>query len=151
MFNHRNDYEDYAEICFKEFGDRVKYWITLNEPWTYSMGGYAAGLLAPGRCSDWQGLNCAGGDSGTEPYLAAHYQLLAHAKVVHLYKKKYQVQYITNSIRFLTSFKISFDREITYTYIRHINVFLLLSMISFSLKHYKKRHSITSFIYLFLF
>ncbi|XP_073264135.1 beta-glucosidase 13 isoform X2 [Populus alba] len=84
------DYEDYAEICFKEFGDRVKYWITLNEPWTYSMGGYAAGLLAPGRCSDWQGLNCAGGDSATEPYLAAHYQLLAHARAVHLYKKKYQ-------------------------------------------------------------
>jgi hypothetical protein len=81
------------------------------------MGGYAAGLLAPGRCSDWQGLDCAGGDSGTEPYLAAHYQLLAHAKVVHLYKKKYQVQYITNSIRFLTSFKISFDIEITYIYV----------------------------------
>uniref|UniRef100_A0A6N2KKK3 Beta-glucosidase n=1 Tax=Salix viminalis TaxID=40686 RepID=A0A6N2KKK3_SALVM len=85
-----NDYEDYAQICFREFGDRVKYWITLNEPWSFSMGGYAAGLLAPGRCSDWQGLNCAGGDSGTEPYLAAHYQLLAHAKAVQLYKKKYQ-------------------------------------------------------------
>uniref|UniRef100_A0A6N2K6K8 Beta-glucosidase n=1 Tax=Salix viminalis TaxID=40686 RepID=A0A6N2K6K8_SALVM len=85
-----NDYEDYAQICFREFGDRVKYWITLNEPWSFSIGGYAAGLLAPGRCSDWQGLNCAGGDSGTEPYLAAHYQLLAHAKAVQLYKKKYQ-------------------------------------------------------------
>ncbi|CAK7339252.1 unnamed protein product [Dovyalis caffra] len=85
-----NDFRDYSEICFEEFGDRVKHWITLNEPWSYSMGGYAAGLFAPGRCSDWQGLNCTGGDSGIEPYLASHYQLLAHAKAVKLYKEKYQ-------------------------------------------------------------
>ncbi|KAJ4724164.1 Beta-glucosidase [Melia azedarach] len=86
-----NDFRDYAEVCFKEFGDRVKHWITLNEPWTYSTGGYASGYLAPGRCSDWQQLNCTGGDSATEPYLVAHHQLLAHAAAVHLYKTKYQV------------------------------------------------------------
>ncbi|KAM3371205.1 hypothetical protein ACQJBY_018533 [Aegilops geniculata] len=27
-----NDYKDFAEVCFREFGDRVKHWITLNEP-----------------------------------------------------------------------------------------------------------------------
>ncbi|KAJ1377066.1 Glycosyl hydrolases family 1, N-terminal conserved site, partial [Sesbania bispinosa] len=85
-----NDFQEYAELCFKEFGDRVKHWITLNEPWTYSNGGYATGMLAPGRCSKWLNPNCTGGDSGTEPYLVSHHQLLAHAAAVQVYKQKYQ-------------------------------------------------------------
>uniref|UniRef100_A0A2N9G8F8 Beta-glucosidase n=1 Tax=Fagus sylvatica TaxID=28930 RepID=A0A2N9G8F8_FAGSY len=82
-----NDFRDYAELCFKEFGDRVKHWITLNEPWSYSYGGYASGLLAPDRCSAWQNLNCTGGNSGTEPYLVAHHLLLAHAAAVEVVQK----------------------------------------------------------------
>ncbi|KAI4357107.1 hypothetical protein L6164_001076 [Bauhinia variegata] len=85
-----DDFRDYAELCFKEFGDRVKHWITLNEPWTVSRNGYAAGNLAPGRCSAWQNLNCTGGDSATEPYIVAHNQLLAHAAAVNVYRTKYQ-------------------------------------------------------------
>ncbi|KAL1324000.1 hypothetical protein AAHE18_13G056900 [Arachis hypogaea] len=85
-----DDFKDYAEVCFKEFGDRVKHWITLNEPKSVSKNGYANGRYAPGRCSDWLKLNCTGGDSGTEPYLAAHHQLLAHAAAAKLYKTKYQ-------------------------------------------------------------
>ncbi|GMP88262.1 hypothetical protein CsSME_00040312 [Camellia sinensis var. sinensis] len=48
------------------------------------------GFLAPGRCSSWQQLRCTGGDSATEPYLVAHYQLLAHAAAVKLYRSKYE-------------------------------------------------------------
>ncbi|KAK7262563.1 hypothetical protein RJT34_30137 [Clitoria ternatea] len=84
------DFRDYADLCFKEFGDRVKFWVTLNEPWTYSQKGYANGQLAPGRCSSWLHSNCTGGDSGTEPYLVTHHQLLAHVAAVHVYKTKYQ-------------------------------------------------------------
>ncbi|KAM5582563.1 beta-glucosidase 12-like [Rosa sericea] len=83
-------FRDYAELCYKEFGDRVKHWITLNQPWAYSNGGYATGSKAPGRCSAWQQLNCTGGDSGTEPYLVGHHLLLSHAAAVKLYKQKYQ-------------------------------------------------------------
>jgi len=86
-----DDFQDYAELCFKEFGDRVKHWITLNEPWSYSNAGYTGMGLAPGRCSAWQNLNCTGGDSGTEPYIVAHHQLLSHASAVKVYKQKYQV------------------------------------------------------------
>ncbi|KAJ7982476.1 Beta-glucosidase [Quillaja saponaria] len=87
-----NDFRDFAELCFKEFGDRVMKWITLNEPWSFSMGGYAGNgrPQAPGCCSDWQSLNCTGGDSRTEPYLVSHHQLLAHSAAVKLYKANYQ-------------------------------------------------------------
>ncbi|XP_042489610.1 beta-glucosidase 12-like isoform X2 [Macadamia integrifolia] len=84
-----DDFQDYAELCFKEFGDRVKHWITLNEPWGFSTGGYNSGTQAPGRCSKWVG-NCTSGNSATEPYLVAHHQLLAHAAAVKAYKDKYQ-------------------------------------------------------------
>ncbi|KAL0305057.1 UNVERIFIED_CONTAM: Beta-glucosidase 12 [Sesamum angustifolium] len=50
-----DDYKDFAELCFKEFGDRVKHWATLNEPYIFSSGGYDGGLTgnaAPGRCSN---------------------------------------------------------------------------------------------------
>ncbi|KAK4384037.1 Furcatin hydrolase [Sesamum angolense] len=49
-----DDFRDFAELCFKEFGDRVKHWITLNEPFSFASGGYDGsfvGRLAPGRCS----------------------------------------------------------------------------------------------------
>ncbi|OWM73474.1 hypothetical protein CDL15_Pgr026573 [Punica granatum] len=85
------DFRDHTELCFKEFGDRVKHWITLNEPWSYSVIGYAMGLSAPGRSSEWQHLNCTGGDSSTEPYLVAHNQILAHATAAKLYRETYQL------------------------------------------------------------
>ncbi|KAJ9177253.1 hypothetical protein P3X46_012490 [Hevea brasiliensis] len=85
-----DDFQDFAETCFKEFGDRVKHWITFNEPTGFSVAGYALGILAPGRCLASQNINCTGGDSATEPYLVSHYQLLAHAAAVNLYKRKYQ-------------------------------------------------------------
>ncbi|KAL6516256.1 Beta-glucosidase 12 [Orobanche gracilis] len=84
------DFGDYAELCFRRFGDRVKYWVTINEPYTYANAGYATGEYAPGRCSVWQQLNCSAGDSGIEPYMVAHHQLLAHAAAVRIYKQKYQ-------------------------------------------------------------
>ncbi|MED6143241.1 Beta-glucosidase 12, variant 2 [Stylosanthes scabra] len=85
-----DDFRDYAEVCFREFGDRVKHWITLNEPWSVAVHGYEDGMYAPGRCSAWKNLNCTGGDSATEPYIVFHYLLLAHAAAVNIYKTKYQ-------------------------------------------------------------
>ncbi|MED6182764.1 hypothetical protein PIB30_031766 [Stylosanthes scabra] len=85
-----DDFKDYAEVCFKEFGDRVKHWMTLNGPGIWSLLGYANILKAPGRCSTWLPFNCSDGDSATEPYIVAHHQLLAHATAVKLYREKYQ-------------------------------------------------------------
>ncbi|XP_059669627.1 beta-glucosidase 12-like [Cornus florida] len=85
-----NDFHDYAKLCFERFGDRVKNWATFNEPWSYSTAGYTSGAFAPGRCSSWLENNCTGGDSGIEPYIVTHNQILAHAAAVSLYKSNYQ-------------------------------------------------------------
>ncbi|CAK9328034.1 unnamed protein product [Citrullus colocynthis] len=94
-----NDYLDFADLCFKEFGDRVKHWITFNEQYVFTINGYATGAFAPGRCSSWQPFNCLGGDSGTEPYRVGHHLILAHATAVKLYKSKYQLAPATRSFR----------------------------------------------------
>lgn len=28
-----NYFNDFANLCFERFGNRVKYWITFNNPW----------------------------------------------------------------------------------------------------------------------
>ncbi|KAK8919183.1 Beta-glucosidase 12 [Platanthera zijinensis] len=88
------DFKNYAKICYEEFGDKVKHWITMNEPWTFSTLGYGQGVHAPGRCTKGlPNLNCpAGGDSLREPYIAAHNILLAHAEAARLYIDEYQAK-----------------------------------------------------------
>ncbi|XP_065874768.1 beta-glucosidase 12-like [Euphorbia lathyris] len=84
-----DDFRDYAELCFNTFGDRVKLWVTINEPMMYAQQGYASATFAPGRCSNRS--RCSAGDSSVEPYIVAHHLLLAHAAAVKLYKEKYQI------------------------------------------------------------
>ncbi|KAJ0979805.1 hypothetical protein J5N97_015279 [Dioscorea zingiberensis] len=86
-----DDFTAYANVCFREFGDRVSHWTTIVEVNMMSIGSYDNGLFAPGRCSDPFGVtNCTSGNSTTEPYISTHNALLAHASAVHLYRSKYQ-------------------------------------------------------------
>jgi len=68
----------YADILFDHLGDRVRHWITLNEPWVTAVLGHGQGVFAPGRVSN------------AEPYLAAHNLIRAHAKAVDIYRERYQ-------------------------------------------------------------
>ncbi|KAI4323456.1 hypothetical protein L6164_023059 [Bauhinia variegata] len=68
------------DTCFASFGDRVKYWITINEPLQTAVNGYDTGINAPGRSEN----------ASTEPYLAAHHEILAHAAAVSIYRSKYK-------------------------------------------------------------
>ncbi|KAJ7972962.1 putative Beta-glucosidase [Quillaja saponaria] len=85
------DFTAYADVCFREFGDRVLYWTTVNEPNVFALGGYDSGEEPPQRCSPPFGVvNCSKGNSTSEPYLVVHHILLAHASAVNLYRKQYK-------------------------------------------------------------
>ena len=74
-------FEEYSRVCFEEFGDRVKMWITLNEPWVTAVLGYGLATMAPGI----NGI-------GTLTYIVAHNQIRAHAKAVKVYKADFKQQ-----------------------------------------------------------
>lgn len=75
------DFKNFARLCFERFGDRVKHWITLNEPYVYTVYGYEDGVFAPGRSER----------PGTEPYIVAHNLLRAHAAAVKEYRENFYV------------------------------------------------------------
>ncbi|XP_050208680.1 beta-glucosidase 46-like isoform X2 [Mercurialis annua] len=85
----QKDFGHYADICFKYFGDRVKFWATFNEPNFQAILGYRSGEYPPFRCSSPFG-NCTAGDSEKEPFMVAHNIILSHATAVETYRTKYQ-------------------------------------------------------------
>ncbi|KAK0587162.1 hypothetical protein LWI29_018489 [Acer saccharum] len=87
-FLKRDDFKDYVEILFRTFGDRVKNWITINEPQNYAKFGYDIGMAPQVRCSDRK--ICTAGNSATEPYIVTHNLLLAHATAFRLYREKFE-------------------------------------------------------------
>lgn len=42
-------FADYAALCYDAFGDRVRDWVTVNEPWIAGVLGHQLGLHAPGE------------------------------------------------------------------------------------------------------
>lgn len=74
-------FEDYARVAFEQFGDRVKTWITINEPSEVCDSGYGTGGAAPGI-----------EQSGTLDYLCGKTILLAHSKAFHLYDEYFRRQ-----------------------------------------------------------
>ncbi|MEQ2158109.1 hypothetical protein GOODEAATRI_008788 [Goodea atripinnis] len=56
MVNHFNDF---ANLCFEKFGDRVKHWITFNNPWVclqlvfILLLEFATGLVGISLSGDW--------------------------------------------------------------------------------------------------
>lgn len=61
---------EFAGMVGERFGDRVSHWITVNEPVTVTLNGYALGLHAPGHSLLFDSLP------------AAHHQLLGHGLAV---------------------------------------------------------------------
>lgn len=79
-------FADYAETCFRAFGDRVGHWMTINEPWVVSDAGYLHGVHAPGHKNIY------------EAPIASHHLLLAHAAAVRTYRasQKGQIGIVVN-------------------------------------------------------
>ncbi|KAG5671236.1 hypothetical protein PVAND_001445 [Polypedilum vanderplanki] len=72
-------FEIFADLAFKSFGDRVKEWITFNEPSVFCDEGYGWASHAPEIRTDKNIGN----------YLCTHHVLLAHASAYRMYKEKY--------------------------------------------------------------
>ncbi|CAL2254206.1 unnamed protein product [Prunus armeniaca] len=81
----REEFVHFASICFESFGDRVKYWVTINEPNMVADFAYLRGLYPPARCSPPFG-NCSTGNSDIEPLIGMHNMLIAHAMAVEIYR-----------------------------------------------------------------
>jgi beta-glucosidase len=65
---------DYADYLFQRFGDRVKNWITLNEPWVMAFIGHLYGEHAPGMRDMYAA------------FAVAHNELRAHSKAVDAFR-----------------------------------------------------------------
>ncbi|XP_075488112.1 beta-glucosidase 18-like [Primulina tabacum] len=87
----QEDFVYFAEICFKNFADRVKHWATINEPNLFVEMAYVRAAFPPARCSPPYG-NCAQGNSDVEPLTAVHNMLLAHAKASKLYGEQFKLE-----------------------------------------------------------
>ncbi|GMP65722.1 hypothetical protein CsSME_00026402 [Camellia sinensis var. sinensis] len=85
----QEDFVHFAETCFKNFGDRVKYWITINEPNLFVELAYIEGIFPPSHCSEPYG-NCSVSNSNMEQLIAMHNMLLSHAKATNLYRECFQ-------------------------------------------------------------
>ncbi|KAI8463581.1 MAG: glycoside hydrolase superfamily [Monoraphidium minutum] len=75
------DFVNYADVLFENFGDRVKYWMTFNEPLMTCDASYGFGKFAPAFKGGHVAL-----------YSCAHHVLLAHATTSRLAKDKYRKQ-----------------------------------------------------------
>ena len=68
-------FAEYARVLYKALDGRVKKWVTLNEPWVVTDGGYLHGALAPGHRSKY------------EAPIASHNLMRAHGAAVKAYRE----------------------------------------------------------------
>ncbi|MCP4594656.1 MAG: beta-glucosidase [bacterium] len=67
-------FADYANVVFDRLGDRVRFWLTINEPWCIVDGGYFTAQHAPGIEDPALG------------YVAGHNLMRGHAYAVAAYR-----------------------------------------------------------------
>ncbi len=66
----------FAEFCFAEYGDKVNYWITINEPWSVVAGQYIIGHFPPNIKYDLP-----------KAIQSLHNMMVGHARVVKVFKE----------------------------------------------------------------
>ncbi|GAA3918976.1 GH1 family beta-glucosidase [Luteimonas lutimaris] len=67
-------FAEYGRVLYCALDGRVKKWVTLNEPWVVTDGGYLHGTLAPGHRSRY------------EAPIASHNLMRAHGAAVQAYR-----------------------------------------------------------------
>lgn len=79
-------FADYGQVLYRALDGRVKKWVTLNEPWVVTDGGYLHGALAPGHRSRF------------EAPIASHNLMRAHGAAVQAYRAegKHEIGLVVN-------------------------------------------------------
>lgn len=95
-----DDYVNYATTLFKQYGDRVKYWITMNEQNVFTGLGWLEGMHPPGKVDDFKTF-----------YQVNHYANLAHAKSVLALKELYPDAKVGASFAYGPSYAIDCKPE----------------------------------------
>lgn len=67
-------FAEYGDVLYRALDGRVRKWVTLNEPWVISDGGYLHGALAPGHRSRY------------EAPIVSHNLMRAHGAAVQAYR-----------------------------------------------------------------
>ena len=86
----------YAKTCFTEYGEKVPYWSTVNEPQCNVMAGYAWGNNPPFEKDIRKSLH------------ASHNMILAHFKTVKLYRE----MGLKGKIGFVNHFQLAFGASL---------------------------------------
>jgi beta-glucosidase len=79
-------FAEYGNVMYRALDGRVKKWVTHNEPWVVTDGGYLHGALAPGHRSRY------------EAPIASHNMMRAHGKAVQAYRAigKHEIGLVVN-------------------------------------------------------
>ncbi|HRX15945.1 MAG TPA: family 1 glycosylhydrolase [Spirochaetota bacterium] len=80
-------FADYTEICANHFGDRIKNWITIEDPLTEIEYGYRTGTMPPGVIAP------------EKIFVATHNMLIAHAMAYYTLKEANSDNYCGLGVR----------------------------------------------------
>ncbi|CAH1640813.1 unnamed protein product [Spodoptera littoralis] len=97
-------FADYARVVFTLFGDRVKIWLTINEPIVECDWYYGQGVLAPQL------------DYYVGPYMCNKNLLLSHAKAYRVYDHEFRHKYhgklsIVNHLLWLKPYSSEYEED----------------------------------------
>ncbi len=109
-------FAEYVDAITRRLGDRVRNWITLNEPWCSAFLGYHLGVHAPGR----QDLRDA--------LAAVHTLLLAHGTAVPIIRRNSpgaQVGITLNPAQVYPASESDADRAAAHRYDGYVNRWFL--------------------------
>ena len=100
-------FAEYTQVVTQSLGDRVSWWITLNEPWVFTFAGYHFGGHAPGI----KDLKTA--------VQASHHALLAHGTSIPIIRQNIhdaQVGITLDMYQVIPAFDSKQDREAAYRF-----------------------------------
>jgi beta-glucosidase len=112
-----NAFVQYVDMISRYLGDRVKHWITHNEPWCVSYLGYINGQFPPGIKDSW-----------SKSFATVHHLLLSHGLAIPVIRSNSKDSHIGISLNLNHSIPASssvHDKEACHEYDGRFNRFFL--------------------------